>query len=329
MRTGSEIRIGDSNRPRKDGVGLRRAWCCSFGVVPRSSDTVHRRPNVPKVDQKNRQQQKQIKSHPKPPLHGGSVHSSPSPSSKIGRGLIDPRRILSPGRVSPIDSESSSTLSPLPENANVGDSVPVAATGVELEQELVNTVSKEEQREVILPGSFSSDDVLACGGDKDKCLDLRLALKGKNGRCLVLELDIEVLCRNSKFFKDLVLDSRKKVEDSFVGCRKIEVANIADLGLFRETIELMFEKDIIKLLMKMGASRTIDVLEVTFCFFTINPLSHFFGFRFLCVCVTSVSSFCCSLYFYIDRAYNIFYTITLFSIHRHFLNSQFSPSFKF
>lgn len=286
MRTGSEIRTGDSNRPRKDGAGLRRAWCCSFGVVPRSSDTVHRRPNVPKADQKNRQQSKQIKSHHKPPLHGGSVHSSPSPSSKIGRGLIDPRRILSPGRVSPIDSDSSSTLGPLPENANVVDSVSVATTGVELEQELVSSVSKEEQREVIIPGSFSSDDVLVCGGDKDKSLDLRLALKGKSGRTLVLELDVEVLCGNSKFFKDLVLDSRKKVDDSFTGCKKIEVANIADLGLFRETIELMFEKDIVKLLMKMGVSRTIDVLEVTFFAFYYSGLTCFWNY--ISMCLTSV-----------------------------------------
>jgi hypothetical protein len=39
------------------------------------------------------------------------------------------------------------------------------------------------------------------------------------------------------------------------------------LGVFRDTIELMFEEDIAKRLLKIGAYRAIGILEVSCCCF--------------------------------------------------------------
>lgn len=89
--------------------------------------------------------------------------------------------------------------------------------------------------------------------------DVRLNLKGKNGGgSLVLELSSQVLTANTLVFADLIADFRKKSK----GLCRIEVPDVDNLGIFRETIELMFEEDIPKRLLKIGVYRTIDVLEV-------------------------------------------------------------------
>lgn len=56
-----------------------------------------------------------------------------------------------------------------------------------------------------------------------------------------------------------------------------------NLGVFRDTIELMFEDDdrITKTLINVGVSRSIDILEVasyffTFCSFLLLPSSPWF-----------------------------------------------------
>ena len=49
-------------------------------------------------------------------------------------------------------------------------------------------------------------------------------------------------------------------------CR-IEVPKVENLGFFRETIELMFEEDIAKRLIKIGVYIAIDILEVNLIFF--------------------------------------------------------------
>ena len=44
---------------------------------------------------------------------------------------------------------------------------------------------------------------------------------------------------------------------------KIEVPEVENLGVFRETIELMFKDDMTKRLTKIGVYRSIDILEVS------------------------------------------------------------------
>ncbi|KAL0343174.1 UNVERIFIED_CONTAM: BTB/POZ domain-containing protein [Sesamum angustifolium] len=89
--------------------------------------------------------------------------------------------------------------------------------------------------------------------------DVRLNLKGKNGRSLVLELGSDVLIANSPVFADLISDHRKNLS----GLCRIEVPDVENLNVFRETIELMFEEDIQKKLLKIGVFRAIDILEVS------------------------------------------------------------------
>ncbi|WOL18773.1 hypothetical protein Cni_G27570 [Canna indica] len=220
--------------------GLRRAWCCSFAAAPQSPDhrrrsSLHREPHPSKP--------------PLKPSHPGSFHSSPSPSSKLGLGIIDPRRILSPGRVSPIDSDA--PLGPLPETA---DSASFSTVAVESEPECLDPVPKERS---LVPDRPDTDARMWA---RERSLDLSLCLKGKGEKCLVMELDSRVLCENSPFFAAMVVDSSRKVSDA--ECRKIEVTGVDDVDVFKETIELMYAKDATRWLMKAGVSRAIDILEV-------------------------------------------------------------------
>ncbi|KAF2284428.1 hypothetical protein GH714_021757 [Hevea brasiliensis] len=104
-----------------------------------------------------------------------------------------------------------------------------------------------------------------CGG----MFDVRLNLRGKKGGSLVLETSSEVLFANSEVFAGLILEYRKGLgptgdskisNDSSKMCR-IEVSDVENLGVFRDTIELMFEDNITKRLLKIGVYRAIDILE--------------------------------------------------------------------
>ncbi|KOM56670.1 hypothetical protein LR48_Vigan10g256200, partial [Vigna angularis] len=150
-----------------------------------------------------------------------------SPKSCIP-SRIDPRRILSPGRVSLIDSNL------------------VAATS-----------APSPSLEPSLPRSLAP-----VAGDRD----VRMSLRGKNGGCMILEVNFEVLCVNSEVFAGLIEDYKKGVA-SWSGSNKlcrIEVLEVENLGVFRETIELMFENDdcLSKRLLNIGVFGCIDVLEV-------------------------------------------------------------------
>lgn len=98
--------------------------------------------------------------------------------------------------------------------------------------------------------------------------DVRLNLRGKNGGGLVLEMNSEVLIANSELFAGLISEYRKKLgptsnnNKSSKICR-IEVPDVENFAVFRDTIELMFEEDIAKRLLKIGAYRAIDILEVS------------------------------------------------------------------
>ncbi|KAL2347240.1 hypothetical protein Fmac_001240 [Flemingia macrophylla] len=177
----------------------RRTWCCTFAASPDNNSKPHSKPTF----------------------------SLPtSPKSRIA-ARIDPRRILSPGRVSPIDSDPvAGTSLPSPETEPPRSPAPAA-------------------------------------GDRD----VRMSLRGKNGGCMVLEVNSGVLCANSEVFAGLIADYNKGVlalSGSNTMCR-IEVPEVQNLGVFRETIELMFENEdgLTKRLLNIGVFRSIDVLEVS------------------------------------------------------------------
>ncbi|KAK4708137.1 hypothetical protein R3W88_029062 [Solanum pinnatisectum] len=221
------------NRRREPPSHHRRAWCCSFTVPPHS-------PENPAVVPAQNPKKTQSFLKPEVPTKSSSnslssFPNSPQNPSRLTR--IDPRRILSPGRVSPIDSIDE-TLNPtgpvsFPE-------IPKSPTPVNCEQQASGGV-----------------------GVRDDCslgiFDVRLNLKGKNGSGLVLELSSEVLSTNSSVFADLIADYRKNSR----GLCRIEVPDVENLGVFRNTIELMFEDDIPRKLLRVGAYRAIDVLEVS------------------------------------------------------------------
>lgn len=115
--------------------------------------------------------------------------------------------------------------------------------------------------------SHSDSSSEPCGG----VFDVRLNLKGKKGGALVLETCSEVLIANSEVFSRLISEyrqglgstgDRKINNDSSKMCR-IEVPDVENLGVFRDTIELMFEDNITKRLLKVGVYRAIDILEVS------------------------------------------------------------------
>ena len=95
-------------------------------------------------------------------------------------GIIDSWCILSPDRVSPINADS--PLAPLSEAVNPHDS---AVAVVESVREAVDPLVEEREAP------------MARG--EDRSLDLRVRLKGKDGRMLVLELDSRVLCERSEY----------------------------------------------------------------------------------------------------------------------------------
>lgn len=144
------------------------------------------------------------------------------------------RRILSPGRVSPI-SDHPIVTQPTPKNHPV-PKMPLPPPPPPAES-----------------GTGVTDE-----GNLG-IYDTRLNLKGKNGGSLVLELSSDVLAANSAVFADLIADHRKNLR----GLCRVEVPDVENLIVFRETVELMFEDDIQKKLIKIGVFRAIDVLEAS------------------------------------------------------------------
>ncbi|XP_050206393.1 BTB/POZ domain-containing protein At2g13690 [Mercurialis annua] len=244
--------MAESTRKKPSSQTRKLSWCCSLTGYPPSPEnpvilpkTIHK-----KADSLSK-------------LSFNSVPNSPL-SAKSGLhfvGRIDPRRILSPGRVSPIDSD------------------PTAYPFQEIITEPLHTdrvESAPKSRSESFRGkndgslSYSGSGAEACGG----VFDVRLNLKGKNGGALVLETSSEVLIANSEVFGGLISEYRKSLgskskssgsndsDDSLKMCR-IEVGDVENLGVFKQTVELMFEEDITKRLVKVGVYRAIDILEVS------------------------------------------------------------------
>ncbi|XP_021899844.1 BTB/POZ domain-containing protein At2g13690 [Carica papaya] len=234
----------------------RRSWCCYFNAPPSS-------PENRSLYSSNHHHQKMRQQQTKPDLLSkpayNSVPNSPQ-SAKSGLtivGRIDPRRILSPGRVSPIDSDpivgsiQKMSHEPIP----VVDSMPKSRS----ESFRAPTIG------IPGPGQYSGPDSGSAGGEeREEVYDARLNMKGKNGAVLVLELNSEVLAANSEVFAELISEHKRGSSSGSNRMCRIEVPEVDNLGVFRETIELMFEDDenITKKLLKMGVYRAIDVLEV-------------------------------------------------------------------
>lgn len=87
-------------------------------------------------------------------------------------------------------------------------------------------------------------------------------MSGMDGGRLVMEMDSRVLCANSSYFAGMVLRSRLKVADVVRDCWEIKVEGVENLEVFREMIEMMYDRDEMKWLMRAGVERAIDVLEV-------------------------------------------------------------------
>lgn len=109
------------------------------------------------------------------------------------------------------------------------------------------------------------EPVSVCKGSESGfgVFDVRLSLKGKNGGGIVLELNSEVLSGSSCVFSDLIANYRAGCDGGGGNLCRIEVPEVENLSVFQMTIELMFEEDIIKRLMKIGVYRSIDILEVS------------------------------------------------------------------
>lgn len=231
---------------RRDPHYRRRSWCCSFADPPKSPETLsfsHAKQTAHKSETLSKS--------------ASSFANSPQ-SSKSGLGFsrIDPRRILSPGRVSPIDPDHivNSIQNIIPETSRkVSDNA----------QQLPESSEKLRTMGPMVDGGLSRSS--SSRSVNVGAFDVKLKLKGKNGGCLILELNSDVLSANSTVFANLIAESRMGTSGSVVStmiCR-IEVPDVENLGIFRETIELMFEEEITKKLMKIGVYRSIDILEVS------------------------------------------------------------------
>ncbi|KAL5754080.1 hypothetical protein ACOSP7_022300 [Xanthoceras sorbifolium] len=252
--------MGDSLRRRQPtSLHRRRSWCCSFTVPPSSPENLKTR---------------HVKPDPNSKPCPNSVPTSPL-SSKSGLNLvnrIDRRRILSPGRVSPID--------PDPRVDSIREMVQKHSPAAESRIPRSRSRSGSFRAPIESSSSNTSGSGSGCG-DGD-AFDVRLNLKGKNGGCLILEMNSGVLCANSGVFGGLIEEFNNKnmngnnnnnnncktsvgfLERKRNVCR-IEVPEVENLCVFRETIELMFEDDmdITKKLLKIGVYRCIDILEVS------------------------------------------------------------------
>ncbi|GAU38074.1 hypothetical protein TSUD_318680 [Trifolium subterraneum] len=222
-----------------------RTWCCSFAVPPSSPDI------NPPIKPRKPKPKPEVQSKPTTLSSSSSIPNSPQSSKSNNSRIpsrIDPRRILSPGRVSPIEDT-------LPNPSPLLDSVPHSRS-----RSFRAPVSSP------IPPPPMNDVANVVFGDG---FDVRMSLRGKNGGCIVLELNSVVLCANSEVFAGLIADYRKGSGNSNCSggssnkmCR-IEVPEVDNLGVFRETIELMFEDDVPKKLLNIGVYRSIDVLEVS------------------------------------------------------------------
>ncbi|CAA2934187.1 Hypothetical predicted protein [Olea europaea subsp. europaea] len=214
-------------RRREPPLHSRRSWCCSFTTPPFTTD------NPDTVTLSRSQSLRSYSSSCKKteiPLSNKSTPSSPQ-----AQKLPLARRILSPGRVSPISDKP------------------------HLETPLKKTQATPNSPKLPLPSGSRSPVIDSKDDGHSRIFDVRLNLKGKNGGSLILELSSEVLIENSVVFGDLITECGKNLS----GLCRIEVADVENLNVFRKTIEFMFDEDIEKKLLKIGVFGAIGILEVS------------------------------------------------------------------
>ena len=90
-----------------------------------------------------------------------------------------------------------------------------------------------------------------------RALDLKVCLRGWDGRCVAMDLDSAVIF-GSAFFTAMAPDASA----GGGGSRRVEVDGMDNLEAFKEAVELLFEHDAMRWLARTGVSRAIDVLEV-------------------------------------------------------------------
>ncbi|RWR92809.1 BTB/POZ domain-containing-like protein [Cinnamomum micranthum f. kanehirae] len=211
---------------RRKNLDFGRIWCCSFPQTksPENLSSSIVPFNLPKPHKTSED----------------LVPKSPSPinNPKLGSVLCPIKR--SPGRVSPIDNENLF-------DSSESDPPPVPA-------------SLPPQRSVSSGERYSA----AAATVRSLCerdFDVRLDLKGKDGRILEVAMNSEALRSSSFVFEEKIAEASRRIGPG--GCFSIEVEDVENVEAFKETIELMCEKDVGKKLMKIGVDRAIDILEVS------------------------------------------------------------------
>jgi len=119
-----------------------------------------------------------------------------------------------------------------------------------------------------LPSAAAAPQVVSVREEADAhaagVLDLKLFLRGRDGRCVLMELDSRVLCGCSDFFAAMAPheDAAATAAGAGAAGKTIEVDGVDNLDAFRAAVELMYDPDPMRGLAAAGVSRAIDVLEV-------------------------------------------------------------------
>lgn len=173
--------------------------------------------------------------------------------------------MLSPGRVSPIDLDPATEPDQGPKLA-----IPSRSGSFRVPSErfsMIQLHAESFRAPTENPAAAPVDLPEPSRSGRCNAFDVRLNLMSKKAgeARLVLELNSDVLCSNSEVFADLVKKYRKGSSAGRLcsSLCQIEVPDVENVGVFRDTIELMFEDDISKSLMKVGVNRCIDILEVS------------------------------------------------------------------
>ncbi|KAL6638963.1 hypothetical protein ACP70R_022693 [Stipagrostis hirtigluma subsp. patula] len=255
----AEVSQGRARRRGGGGGAARvrpRSWCCSFAGAPQSPDL---RPLTPAAAASPTGAGGGAggaggwgrKLPPKSPS-APSFHGSPTSSRLAGLGgLIDPRRILSPGRVSPIDPDES-----VPPRLPLPLPLPPPSPSPVVEAADVAPTERPAVSAAVAPLVVVREE--GSGGD---ALDLSLFLRGRDGRCVKMELDSMVLCGCSAFFAAMAPREGAAVGGGGGG-KRIEVDGVDNVEAFRAAVELMYEPDPMRWLAAAGMSRAIELLEV-------------------------------------------------------------------